>query len=248
MKVEIINKDEVKDLFLHWGNFAKVCYDTKTNAPEKIGKHCLNSGHFSGSRSRYIELLITDVPRFVIDQCVRAEVGVVKNVQSFRYVGKNSFCYEIPSEILDNEELLKKYHDHMMKTLELYEDIQSYVYNKVFDKTGSKEKAKERSNEQARYVIPMSTHSSFVIGFTLEALIHYCNIRLCTRTEDVHRKMANMIKNEVLEQLPELSDKLVPSCKYFMWCPEKKSCGAAPTKDKLTELLSKVVDVTKGQG
>lgn len=244
MNVQIINKEEVKELFSHWGNFAKVCYDTTTNKPEIVGKHCFSSGHFSGSRSRYIEILITDVPRFVIDQCVRAEVGVVKNVQSFRYVGKNSFCYEVPSEITDNEELLKKYHGHMKSTLELYEEIQTYVYDKVFEKTGSKEKAKERANEQARYIVPMSTHSSFVIGFTLEALIHYCNIRLCTRTEDVHRQMAVMIKNAVLEQLPELKDVLVPNCKYLMWCPEgKKCCGAAPTKNELIERLNNICQI-----
>ena len=114
----------------------------------------------------------------------------------------------------------------------------------MFEKTGSKEKAKERANEQARYVVPMSTHSSFVIGFTLEALIHYCNIRLCTRTEDVHRKMAIMIKDAVLEQLPELKDVLVPNCKYLMWCPEgKKCCGAAPTKDDLIERLQNICQI-----
>lgn len=232
MKVELLNKDEVKDLFFHWGNFAKVCYDTKTNTPEKIGKHCMNSGHFSGSRSRYFEFLITDVPRFVIDQAVRGEVGVVKNVQSFRYVDKKSFCFEVPSEITDNEELLNKYYLHMERTLALYLEVQKYVYEKT--------SSKERANEQARYVVPMATHSSFVIGFTLEALIHYCNIRLCTRTEDVHRKMAIMIKNAVLEQLPELSDKLVPNCQYMMWCPESKGCGAAPTKKELKLILDGV--------
>ena len=229
MKVELLNKEEIKDLFTHWGNFAKVCYDTKTKYPERIGKHCMESGHFSGSRSRYFQFLITDVPRFVIDQCVRGEIGVVKNVQSFRYVGKNSFAYEVPSEILDNKELLQKYHDHMMKTLELYEEIQDYV----FEKTGSK----ERANEQARYVIPMSTHSGFVIGFTLEALIHYCNIRLCVRTEDVHREMARLIRDAALEQLPEIKDKLVPQCKHLLWCPEQRGCGAYPSKDELKSCL-----------
>lgn len=229
MKVELLNKDEVKNLFSHWGNFAKVCYDTKTKYPERIGKHCMESGHFSGSRSRYFEFLLEDVPRFVVDQCIRAEAGVNKNVQSFRYVGKNSFAYEVPSEIVDNKELLQKYHDHMVNTIDLYADIQTYVLEKT--------QSKERANEQARYVLPMSTHSSFVVGFTLEALIHYCNIRLCTRTEDVHRKMAKMIRGEVLEVLPELKDKLVPNCKKLMWCPESKSCGAAPTKNELNQIL-----------
>ena len=109
MKVELLNKDEVKELFKHFGRTACVCYDTKTNTPEKIGKHCMRSGHFSGSRSRYFEFLITECPRLTIDQAVRHEQGVCKNVQSFRYVDKNNFAYEVPVEIVDNKELLRKY-------------------------------------------------------------------------------------------------------------------------------------------
>lgn len=229
MKVELLNPEETKELFAHWGNFAKVCYDTKTNTPEKIGKHCMKNGHYSGSRTRYFEFLVTDVPRFTIDQCIRGEIGVVKNVQSFRYVGKGMFAYEVPVEITDNEELLAKYHKHMKATSGLYEEIQNYV----LEKTGSK----ERANEQARHVLPISTHSAFVIGFTLEALIHFCNTRLCVRTEDVHRKMATMIRDEVLKVLPELSDKLVKNCQHLLWCPETEGCGTYPTRDELKEQL-----------
>lgn len=232
MNVKLLNKERAKDLFKDWGEFAKVCYDTETNTPEKIGKHCKDSGHNSGSRSSYIVFRVDDVPRFVIDQSVRAEVGVCKNVQSFRYVNKGSFAYEIPSEILDNDELLARYHDHMMRTIELYEDIQTYVK----DKTGSN----ERANEQARYVLPMSTHSSYVIGFTVEALIHYMNIRLCVRTEDVHRKLAIAMKKAILEVLPDLKEDLVPQCQYLLWCPEKHSCGAYPRKKELIEMLAKL--------
>lgn len=38
------------------------------------------SGHFSGSRGDYIKFLVTEVPRFTVDQAVRHEVGVFKNV------------------------------------------------------------------------------------------------------------------------------------------------------------------------
>ena len=229
MNVSLLNKERVKELFKDWGEFAKVCYDTETNTPEKIGKHCKNSGHNSGSRSNYIVFKVDKVPRFVIDQSIRAEIGVCKNVQSFRYVSKNSFAYEIPSEILDNDEFVARYHEHMMNTIEIYEDIQTYVRNK----TGSK----ERANEQARYVLPMATHSSYVIGFTIEALIHYMNIRLCVRTEDVHRKLAIAMKKAVLEVLPELKDDLVPQCQYLLWCPENKKDCAYPVKEELIKIL-----------
>lgn len=229
MKVELLNKEEVKDLFKHFGRTACVCYDTKTNSPEKVGKHCMNNKHFSGSRSRYFEFLITDCPRFTIDQAVRHEVGVCKNVQSFRYVDKHSFMYEVPVEIIDNDELLKKYNQHMQNTIELYTEIQTYVK----DKTDSK----ERANEQARYVLPMATHSSFVFCLDIEALIHLMNKRLCVRTEDVFRKLATLMKAEVLEILPELKDVLVPQCVELLWCPEGHGCGAYPTKKALKEKL-----------
>lgn len=232
MNVSILNKEEAKKLFEYWGMASCVCYDTKTNTPERIGKFCMDNGHFSGSRSQYILFLVENCPRFTIDQAVRHEDGVMKNVQSFRYVSKNSFAYEVPVEITDNLELLEKYHTHMMKTMDLYEEIQKYV----FDKTNSH----ERSNEQARYVLPISTHASFVIGMDIEALIHFCNMRLCVRAEDKIRELAIKLKEATLEILPELKNKLVPNCQAFLWCPEgKDSCGAYPTKEVLKDIINK---------
>ena len=233
MNVTILNPEETTRLFEYWGKASCVCYDTETNAPEKVGKGCMNSGHFSGSRGRFILFKVEGCPRFTIDQAVRHEVGVMKNVQSFRYVGKDSFAYEVPVEITDNAELLAKYHAHMMNTMELYSDIQEYV----FDKTGSH----ERANEQARHVLPISTHADFVIGLTVEALIHFANSRLCVRAEDKIRELAKLFRNATLELLPELKNKLVPNCQYLLWCPEgKMSCGAFPTKEQLKKVISEV--------
>lgn len=231
MKVTILNPEEASKLFEYWGKASCVCYDTTTNAPEKVGKHCMNSGHFSGSRGRYILFKVEGCPRFTIDQVVRHEAGVMKNVQSFRYVSKDSFAYEIPVEIVDNEWLLAEYHTHMMNTMNLYTKIQDYVFNK----TGSH----ERANEQARHVLPISTHADFVIGMTVEALIHFENSRLCVRAEDKIRELAKLFKDVTLEILPELKDKLVPNCQALLWCPEgNASCGAYPTKKQLKQMIA----------
>lgn len=233
MKVTILNPEETIKLFEYWGKASCVCYDTETNAPEKVGKHCMNSGHFSGSRGRFILFKVEGCPRFTIDQAVRHEIGVMKNVQSFRYVGKDSFAYEVPVEITDNEELLVKYHSHMMNTMELYGEIQDYVFNKT--------NSHERANEQARHVLPISTHADFVIGMTIEALIHFENARLCVRAEDKIRELARLLKSTTLELLPELKDKLVPNCQALLWCPEgKASCGAYPTKNQLKQMIAEV--------
>ena len=238
MKVTLLNPDEVKKLFTDWGQTSAICYDTHMKDPTPIGKGCMKSGHYSGSRGDYIKFLVTECPRFAIDQAVRHEVGVFKNVQSFRYCDRDTFGYEVPSEILGNEELLAKYNKHMEDTMALYEEIQSYVI--------SEGKTKERANEQARYVLPMATHSAFVIGFTVEALENFMNKRLCLRAEDTIRQMALLMKEETLKVLPELKDKLVPNCKKLMYCPEgKKSCGAVLTKEEMEFVIKHAVKEAK---
>lgn len=232
MNVTILNPEESKRLFYWWGKASRVCYNTQTDSPTLIGKNCMKSGHFSGSRSQYILFQVDDCPRFVIDQAVRHENGVMKNVQSFRYVDKSSFSYEIPCEINDDKKLLRRYVEHMRETINLYNDIQRYVTKK----TGKS----ERANEQARYVLPMATHSSFVIGMDIEALIHFCNMRLCARTEDVHRCLATKIKDSVIDILPDLKNMLVPNCKAMLYCPEgNRSCGASLTKKQLKEIIKR---------
>lgn len=229
MNVELINKDETKNLYSTWSKVASVCYDSTVKNPDAIGKHCMKSGHFSGSRGVYFIFKITDCPRFVIDQMVRHETGIFKNVQSFRYVNKDSFDYEIPKEIQNNIELLNKYKKHMEDTVSLYDEIQNYVVESG--------KNKERANEQARYVLPMATHSAVCIGFTIEALMHYLNMRLCTRTEDVHRQLAIKMRDAVIEIMPELSEYLVPQCERLMYCPEAKGCGRYPSKEAAKKII-----------
>lgn len=120
---------------------------------------------------------------------------------------------------------------HMDDTAELYREIQSYV----LEKTGKK----ERANESARYVLPMSTHTSFVIGFTTEALIHFCQARLCVRAEDKIRELAMGMRDEALKAVPELKARLVPQCQWMLYCPEgKHSCGAYPTRKELKEIIN----------
>ena len=230
MKVELLNPEEAKNLFTNWGNTSKICYATETDEPEKIGKGCMYSGHYSGSRGDYIKFLVTEVPRFTVDQLARANIGCFMNVASFRYIDKGVFGYEIPAEIKDNIELVKKYDKHMAETINLYAEIRDYVL--------SKGKTRERACEQARYVLPMATHTSMVIGFTVEALQHLCNQRLCTRAEDMIRECVKLMRDETLKVLPELKPRLVPACEWNLWCPEgKKSCGRYPTRKELKEKL-----------
>ena len=74
MRVEIINKDELVNLYKTHGLFACTCYNTPDKFAEKVGKACNADGHMSGSRTEYIKFRIYDVDRGTAEQIMRHEI------------------------------------------------------------------------------------------------------------------------------------------------------------------------------
>ena len=89
MKVEIINPEELKNLYRNHGVFACTCYDTPEKYAERVGKSCEKSGHMSGSRCEYIKFRITDVDRGTAEQCMRHEIGV-----SFPFEDMDNYTFD----------------------------------------------------------------------------------------------------------------------------------------------------------
>lgn len=216
-KVELKNPEEVKNFVKRHGEFSKVCYDTPKEKAEKVGEHCLESGHLSGSRHLYMVFELENVPRSLIDQLVRHEQGVVKNVQSLRYCNKEEDVniYAAPevmkdvylrAEIIEIEQIIRK----------SYENIQ--IALKDIGVTG------EKANEIARTILPIgiSTKCSFAVN--LEGLIHLANVRLCTRAELPIRTIVKEMVRQVVEVEPRYKPFLVPNCKKLGYCPEGKNC------------------------
>ncbi len=231
MKVEIINKSECTELFKYWGLAAAKCYASPPEKAVIIGKGCLKTGHFSGSRGRYIMFDITEVPRALVDQLVRHEIGVFKNVESGRYVDFSNFSY-YTDPIIDSDEVLSElYHNHMRET--------RLTYGAMVLRLNDLGYHGEKAYEIARGVSPMNYNTGLVIGMTIEALINFCNERLCVCSQEHIRKLAVKMKEETLKLLPELKNYLVPSCAFNGWCPEnpRRSCGAYPQKDVVLQLV-----------
>lgn len=233
MKVEIINKEESLELFKYWGLAAAKCYATPKKFAERIGKSCLQTGHFSGSRGRYIMFDISGVPRALVDQLVRHEQGVFKNVESGRYVNFEDFTYYIPPILEKEQNALahKLYTEHMIKTKIVYKEIIS-----ILNKNGTHG---EKAYEAARGIMPMNYDTGLVIGFTVEALINLMNKRLCVCSQDHIRKLAVEMRKQVIELIPELEPHLVAACEANGWCPEskKRTCGKYPQKEVAIALI-----------
>lgn len=256
MRVEIINKEELLDLYKNHGLFACTCYDTPDKYAEKVGKSCMKDGHTSGSRAEYIKFRLYDVDRGTCEQIMRHEIGtdyepgvtysyqdrldmfidvnpnnIVKNMQSFRYVDKNGFSYTIPKTIQEDTTSKLLYED-LMKQI----DITRTAIKESLIASGIEEK---KAVEDSNFVLPRATNLTLTVAFTPEALIHFMHKRLCVRAQDEIRKVAIEMKKAVKEILPEYEKQLMPHCQHLLWCPESKkmTCDAYPTKEELTAIL-----------
>lgn len=259
MKVELINPEVVVNLYKNHGVFACTCYDTPEQYAEKVGKSCVADGHMSGSRCEYIKFRISGLDRGTAEQALRHELGtvapyeyqdnysfadyselikdvspdqIVKNMASFRYIDKNGFEWATPKAIRECPEANKAYGWLMNVINGSREDIKQILLDDGV--------APSVANEAANFVLPRATTTSFVIGFTPEALIHFCHKRLCTRAQEFIQELAREMKAAVRSVSPEFAKELVPQCKHLLWCPEgKRCCGAVPTKQMLKEMLEK---------
>lgn len=216
IKVELINKDEIQNLFNNWGEFACKCYDTNKKYAKKVGEHCLHSGHFSGSRCEYFKFEISGISRACSMQLNRHSTGVVINQQSQRYCDMTNTNFVIPPSIQNNPIALEKYNKLIEESKNTYCNIQQLLIDQG--------KTKEQANEDARFALLESCETQGTWGFTLEALIHFMNKRLCSRSQWEIRNLAQEMKKAVLEVLPQIEEFLVPQCEYLTWCPEANGC------------------------
>ena len=258
MKVEILNPEIVENLYYNHGVFACTCYNTPERYAQKVGESCEKNGHMSGSRCEYIKFRITDLDRGTAEQTLRHEIGtatpyemqdnysfadfsehvkdvspdqIVKNMASFRYIDKNGFKWETPRTIKRCEKAKKIYDDLMIYINDKRQEIKNALEENGVDN--------KMAVQDANFVLPRATTTEFVIGFTPEALIHFCHKRLCVRAQEFIKEMALLIKEEIKKYSPSFAEELQPHCKHLLWCPEgSHCCGAMPTKAELKNILN----------
>ncbi len=266
MKVKIINPEVLENLNKLHGEFARVCYDTPEGRAEAVGKACQASGHMSGSRCEYIKFHVSDIDRGTAEQCMRHEIGtwvpfemqdnymwaeaqqygiidenpmnIVKNMASFRYIDKGVFDYAIPDAIMRNEEALKRYKGIMQIIKDSRSDLKT-----ILERDGCDMK---KAVEAVNMVMPRATTTDLVIGFTPEALIHFCHKRLCTRAQEFIHRLAQLMKIEVTKVNKDFGDRLVPQCDFLLYCPEgRMCCGRRLTYEKTKNLLDAVTTAAR---
>ena len=239
IKVELLNPEEVKNFIKNHGIFACQCYMTPEKFAERVGMSCLVEGHTSGSRADMFKFRIYS-PRFCADQIMRHSVGTAINCQSQRYVDMDdNFSLYAPPQVYNDEALRKAYQE--------YEDNCRLQYKAIRLVMTANNITGEKANDLMRTMLPIGVPCNLTMGFTIEALIHFMNKRLCVRADAPIRQVAKLMKEAVLAVEPRYEELFVPQCQADMYCPEKHGCGAYPNKEEVQRLIQLGKDCCKNK-
>lgn len=211
---------------------ASNCYNSEATGDGKIMKHCIKSGHTSVTEFCDFTFHIEGISRALSHQLVRHRLASYAQ-RSQRYCSEDGFEYVVPNSIKNNPCALAEYEKLMNKITDIYSYLQG---NGI-------------PNEDARMVLPNACTTCIEVKMNLRALMNFMNERLCSCAQWEIRNLAWEMRKQVLLQVPELDDYLVPKCeKYgaeFGFCNESKSrtCGRHPRLADIFEDYHKYNDM-----
>lgn len=174
----------------------------------------LQTGHASPLEQVWFEFAISGVSRAFSHQFVRHRVGISFEQQSQRYVTYKggSFPYTVP------------------KTVE--QAGMSGRMAALFDQAGRLYEEMVEAGvpaEDARFLLPNATNTNFKVTVNFQSLLHICDLRLCTRAQWEFRKVAALMRAEVMRVVPALGRYLQPKCGEHRlgYCDESEADWAA---------------------
>jgi thymidylate synthase (FAD) len=87
--------------------------------------------------------------------------------------------------------------------------------------------------EDARYILPNACATSLLVTMNARALLHFFELRLCTRAQWEIREMARRMLALAREAAPALFDRAGPACDVRGICPEGElSCKKNDAKTR----------------
>lgn len=198
---------------------AAYCYDSKPTPNFKIAKNCIRCGHDSVTEHSMFTFEVEGISRACLAQVTRHRVGTAFSVRSQRYCNESEVAFVLPKTIANNPAAVVRYTEALNKLQAVYTELL----------------ADGVPTEDARYILPNATETKLALSFNVRALVHFCNLRLCTRAQWEIRELAEKLRDAVVMVCPDLQDWLVPTCKKLGYCPERRGCGRSMT---LRELLA----------
>lgn len=202
---------------------ASVCYDSEPSF--KILKACVQSGHTSVLEHANYTFEIKGVSRALLAQLTRHRIASY-SVRSQRYCKEDYADGAEPSFVIPQlgvpiSEAAKVYMNSIKHSFDAYDTL---------CEIGIKP-------EDARMVLPNACNTTIMMTINLRSLGNFMGERLCTRAQWEIRKLAKLMKKEILSTMTDEEANffgsywLVPKCRQHKlpMCEEHKGCGFSPS-------------------
>src|SRR5512143_3475660 len=144
----------------------------------------LKTGHASPLEQVAFEFGISGVSRAFSHQFVRHRVGISFEQQSQRYVTykEGEFPFTVPDTVR-KAGMTDRFEEIIRQIGAGYEELV----------------AAGVPAEDARFLLPNATNTNFKITVNFQSLLHICDLRLCTRAQWEFRKVAALMRSEVMK-------------------------------------------------
>ncbi|MCL2061541.1 MAG: FAD-dependent thymidylate synthase [Firmicutes bacterium] len=203
---------------------AKLCYsqDNPSELSKKLSQSdtgkfirmLKNMGHLSTFEHASFTFALTGVSRALLAQITRHRIASF-SVRSQRYVSESAFNYIVPPAIEAlGEKETARFTQQMETMAEWYAEWQQLLGGKS-----------ESANEDARFVLPNACETNLLLTMNARELLHFFNLRCCTRAQWEIRAIAWQMLGAVAKVAPNMFLDAGPAC-LSAKCPEgQKSCG-----------------------
>lgn len=242
MKVELIKYTKDPERII--AAAAKSCYSKLTSeelyntmSDEQVTKmvtHLLTAAHSSPIEHATFTYSISGVSRALTHQLVRHRLANYSH-ESMRYVNFSDVKFTLPPSILvnaNNQAGKPTAKDVYINACKMLNSVYTYLVEEC-----------KVPKEDARYLLPNASQSNITVTMNAAELMHFFNLRCCTRAQWEIRNMANLMLEEAKKVAPVLFSKAGATCDARGYCSEgSQSCGRKPTLEKILNVYNKEME------
>jgi thymidylate synthase (FAD) len=183
---------------------------------EKLVRKIVEMEHLSTLEHVNFTFAVEGVSRVLTHQLVRHRIASYSQ-QSQRYVSEHDFEYILPPSVARNMQAKAMFQDLMEQIRHTYHEMVELGVHK----------------EDARYCLANATETKIVISMNARSLLHFFQLRCCTRAQWEIRTLADAMLAKVREVAPLLFEKAGPTCVTSGYCGEGAlTCGRLSGKDQ----------------
>ncbi len=198
---------------------ARLCYSAagaeqlaEKLSPAQVAKlvdKIVAMGHLSTFEHASFTFAVEGVSRVLTHQLVRHRIASYSQ-QSQRYVKEHDFEYIVPPTVAANPQAAARFAALMGDIRAAYDELTALGVHQ----------------EDARYVLANATETKIVVTMNARSLLHFFELRCCSRAQWEIRRLAEAMLAEVRKAAPHLFSKAGPTCVTRGVCEEGDlSCG-----------------------